>query len=229
MSIGHAERRHPPCLGAETPAGSCRRSVRVHQPWLSAPRVSLAANLVVRHSTPNSTAPRSHPASPEHARAHGSGEAAATAQCRPARVKPFADLLLRPSHHRTDFQPPCARPWPRRHAPVSNPSIPVEAAAAIRHSDHANELVKAQIGYSTFLAALGADSRLTIFVQRSYIATHSSLARSAAPTVLQPAARAWPGAAKRCPAVQWPAHCAANPRGHHMGIMVRRLQGQDQH
>jgi len=54
-----AERRHPPCLGAETPAGSCRRSVRVHQPWLSAPRVSLAANLVAWHSTPNSTAPRS--------------------------------------------------------------------------------------------------------------------------------------------------------------------------
>ena len=59
MSIGHAERRHPPCLGAETPAGSCRRSVRVYQPWLSAPRVSLAANLVAWHSTPNSTAPRS--------------------------------------------------------------------------------------------------------------------------------------------------------------------------
>jgi hypothetical protein len=54
-----AERRQPPCLGAETPAGSCWRSVRVHQPWLSAPRVSLAANLVAWHSTPNSTAPRS--------------------------------------------------------------------------------------------------------------------------------------------------------------------------
>jgi hypothetical protein len=152
MSIGHAERRHPPCLGAETPAGSCRRSVRVHQPWLSAPRVSLAANLVVRHSTPNSTAPRSHPASPEHARAHGSGEAAATAQCRPARVKPFADLLLRPSHHRTDFQPPCARPWPRRHAPVSNPSIPVEAAL----HDQANELVQGQI-VKIYLAGQGTD------------------------------------------------------------------------
>ena len=147
-----AERRHPPCLGAETPAGSCRRSVRVHQPWLSAPRVSLAANLVVRHSTPNSLARRSRPPSPEHARAHGSGEAAATAQCRPARVKPFADLLLRPSHHRTDFQPPCARPWPRRHAPVSNPSIPVEAAL----HDQANELVQGQI-VKIYLAGQGTD------------------------------------------------------------------------
>ena len=61
MSIGHAERRQLPCLGAETPAGSCRRSSWVHQPWLSAPRVSLAARLAVRHSTPNSTPTRSAP------------------------------------------------------------------------------------------------------------------------------------------------------------------------
>jgi hypothetical protein len=110
MSIGHAERRHPPCLGAETPAGSCRRSVRVHQPWLSAPRVSLAANLVAWHSTPNSTAPRSHPASPEHAAAHGSEEAAATAQCRPAHFGSLVDLLLRPLNHCADLQPPRPRP-----------------------------------------------------------------------------------------------------------------------
>ena len=105
-----AERRHPPCLGAETPAGSCRRSVRVHQPWLSAPRVSLAANLVAWHSTPNSTAPRSHPASPEHAAAHGSEEAAATAQCRPAHFGSLVDLLLRPLNHCADLQPPRPRP-----------------------------------------------------------------------------------------------------------------------
>ena len=105
-----AERRHPRCLGAETPAGSCRRSVRVHQPWLSAPRVSLAANLVAWHSTPNSTAPRSHPASPEHAAAHGSEEAAATAQCRPAHFGSLVDLLLRPLNHCADLQPPRPRP-----------------------------------------------------------------------------------------------------------------------
>ena len=61
MSIGHAERRQLPCLGAETPARSCRRSYWVHQPWLVAPRGSLTANLVVRHSTPNSTARRPAP------------------------------------------------------------------------------------------------------------------------------------------------------------------------
>ena len=133
MSIGHAERRQLPCLGAETPARSCRRSYWVHQPWLVAPRGSLTANLVVRHSTPNSTARAPRPPSPEHARAHGSREAAATSQCRPARAKPVADLLLWPSRHRTDFQPSCARPWPRRQAPVSNPSIPCDVAGcAIR-------------------------------------------------------------------------------------------------
>jgi hypothetical protein len=124
-----AERRQPPCLGAETPAGSCWRSVRVHQPWLSAPRVSLAARLAVRHSTPNSLARRSRPPSPEHARAHGSGEAAATAQCRPARAKSFFNLLLRSSHRRRDFQPSRARLWPLRQAPVSNPSMCAERAS----------------------------------------------------------------------------------------------------
>ena len=133
LALHHAERRQLPCLGAETPARSCRRSYRVHQPWLVAPRGSLTANLVVRHSTPNSTARAPRPPSPEHARAHGSREAAATSQCRPARAKPVADLLLWPSRHRTDFQPSCARPWPRRQAPVSNPSIPCDVAGcAIR-------------------------------------------------------------------------------------------------
>ena len=152
MSIGHAERRQLPCLGTETPAGSCWRSSWVHHPWLVAPRGSPTANLVVRHSTPNSTARAPRPPSPEHARAHGSREAAATSQCRPARAKPVADLLLWPSRHRTDFQPSCARPWPRRHAPVSNPSIPVEAAL----HDQANELVQGQI-VKIYLAGQGAD------------------------------------------------------------------------
>ena len=51
--------------------------------------------------------------------APGSEEAAATAQCRLARVKPFTNLLLGSSHRRTDFQPSRARLWPLRQAPVS--------------------------------------------------------------------------------------------------------------
>ena len=55
--------------------------------------------------------------------APGSEEAAATVQCRLARVKPFTNLLLGSSHRRTDFQPSRARLWPLRQAPVSNPSM----------------------------------------------------------------------------------------------------------
>jgi hypothetical protein len=92
---------------------------------------------------PNSLARRSRPPSPEHARAHGSEEAAATAQCRLARDKSFFNLLLRSSHRRRDSQPSRARLWPLRQAPVSNPSMCVLSA---QRNDR-NEAIQGQIAW----------------------------------------------------------------------------------
>ena len=62
QGIAHpAERQLPPCLSAEAPAGRYRWSCCIHRPCHSAPPGSLVANLVARHSTPNSTARRPAP------------------------------------------------------------------------------------------------------------------------------------------------------------------------
>ena len=78
----------------------------------------------------------------EHARAHGSEEAAtstaatSTAALLPelARVKPFINLLLGSPRLRTDFRPSRARLWPLRQAPISNPCPPLDAQLA--RADH---------------------------------------------------------------------------------------------
>ena len=111
QGIAHpAERQLPPCLSAEAPAGRYRWSCCIHRPCHSAPRGSPAANLVARHSTPNSTARRPAPTVSRATPAHRSGGAATTPQCRPARVRPLKYLLLRPSNRRADLQPLRALP-----------------------------------------------------------------------------------------------------------------------
>ena len=71
QGIAHpAERQLPPCLSAEAPAGRYRWSCCIHRPCHSAPPGSLAANLVARHSTPNSTARRPMYPTPTVSRAY---------------------------------------------------------------------------------------------------------------------------------------------------------------
>ena len=70
--------------------------------------------------TPRLGAPR--PPTREHAPAHRLGEAAATAQGRPARVGPLIDLLLGPSKCWAGFQPP--QPRPRGGAAACSHTVP---------------------------------------------------------------------------------------------------------
>ena len=70
--------------------------------------------------TPRLGAPR--PPSREHAPGHRLGEAAATAQGRPARVGPLIDLLLGPSKCWAGFQPP--QPRPRGGAAACSHTVP---------------------------------------------------------------------------------------------------------
>ena len=70
--------------------------------------------------TPRLGAPR--PPSREHTPTHRLGEAAATAQGRPARVGPIINLLLGPSKCWAGFQPP--QPRPRRGAAACSHTVP---------------------------------------------------------------------------------------------------------